>query len=361
MTGMRSARLAVRGLALAFVFVAATAAPAAAHGTAQVPATDYAVRVTSISPRLPGVHVRAVDDGARLELRNDSGTEVTVLGYADPPEPYLRVGPDGVFRNQLSPAVYWNKQPAITDTPPRGYDATKPPRWHRVSHDNVVVWHDHRAHYLGAAPGNGQSRVVLRWSVPLRAGDRTVTLAGDVRYLPPPSPGPYLLLAGLLAVALVLGGRTRAWVAALAASLVLLLLGAGVQLVGEWHATTLSLASRIGEHVYVFAGLALGVGALIWLAIRRSRPYDATPIALLAGVALLLASGLTGLPLLTHAILPTRLPESFVRVLVATTIGAGIATIVIAATRLRSPYVRAGGGQESSTTTPIFRSMYVEK
>jgi hypothetical protein len=305
--------------------------------------------------------VQAVDDGARLELRNDAATDVTVLGYADPPEPYLRVGPRGVFRNSLSPAVYWNKQPAITDTPPRGYDATKPPRWHRVSGAHVVVWHDHRAHYLGAPPSKGQPRVVLRWTVPLRAGDHTVTVAGDVRYMSPPSAGPHLLYAALLAIALIVAGRTRAWVAVLATSLVLLLAGAGVQLAGEWHATTLSLPSRIGEHVYVFAGIVLGIGALAWLAIRRSRPYDATPIALLAGVALLLASGLTGLPLLTHAVLPTTLPESLVRMLVATTIGAGIATVVISATRLRSPYGRASDDQESSTTTPIFRSMYVEK
>src|SRR3954447_15193484 len=104
----RRVSVALRCLALALLALVALASPASAHGTAQVPATDYRVEVRGLTPSITGVHVRAVDDGIRMELRNGSRTEVTVLGYANPPEPYLRIGPNGVYRNERSPAVFWN-------------------------------------------------------------------------------------------------------------------------------------------------------------------------------------------------------------------------------------------------------------
>jgi hypothetical protein len=48
--------------------------------------------------------------------------------------------------------------------------------------------------------------------------------------------------------------------------------------------------------------------------------------------------------------------------LVSVTIGVGLATVVIAATRLRQPFApRPAANQESSTATEILRSMYAEK
>ena len=44
---------------------------------------------------------------ARLELTNDTDTDVIVR--ATEGEPYLRIGPDGVFENLLSPATYINR------------------------------------------------------------------------------------------------------------------------------------------------------------------------------------------------------------------------------------------------------------
>ena len=346
----------------AMVFVALSAAPASAHGTAQVPATDYVVRVQSMTPPIPGVTLRSVDNGARFELRNDSGSDVTVLGYDPTNEPYLRIGPDGVFENVHSPAVYWNKSAFITSTPPAQYDARKAPEWRKLSSGNVARWHDHRAHYLGGSPAKGASPVVLRWTLPLEYSGNRASISGDDVFVRPSSALPYLGLAAVVAIGLFAAARRRSWPIVLAISLAVLVGAAIVQAVGEWGAVTLSVGSRIGEHIYVFAGVALGIAAIVWVLRRRGSPFDATPIALLAGLALLLASGLTGLPLLTHSEIPTTLPFAVDRTLIALTIGTGAAVVAIAATKLRPPFqARPARPQESSTATEILRSMYVEK
>ncbi|MCU1428103.1 MAG: hypothetical protein JWL83_2103 [Actinomycetia bacterium] len=357
---MAWARTAIAMLGLALGFVVVAPSPAFAHGTAQVPATDYVVSVQSVEPAIAGVTVRVVDNGARLELSNRSAMDVTVLGYDN--EPYLRVGRNGVFENERSPAVYWNKQRAIASAPPpRTYNAKQPPDWHRISRGHRARWHDHRAHYMGGTPSDG-TRVVLRDRVPLEiaGNNRAGAINIVVRYVPPPSALPSLLLAAGVAIALVVAARTRWWARVLAGSLAVLVGSALAQILGEWDAVTLSLPSRLGEHAYVFAGILLGTAAFVWILMRQGSPYDATPIALLAGVALLLASGLSGLPLLVHSELPTMYAPALERALIATTIGAGVATVLISATRLRRPF-QAGRRQESSTANAIRRSIYAEK
>ena len=71
--------------------------------------------------------VRAVA-GGQLELTNRSGQEVLVRGYRL--EPYLRVGPDGVFENQRAPSAYTNRfstAPASIPARLSASVATRPP------------------------------------------------------------------------------------------------------------------------------------------------------------------------------------------------------------------------------------------
>ena len=63
------------------------------RGRAEVPA----LRLVSVSPQPADVTVRVVENGSRVELRNSSDRDLVVLGYAG--EPYLRIGPAGVFTN----------------------------------------------------------------------------------------------------------------------------------------------------------------------------------------------------------------------------------------------------------------------
>jgi hypothetical protein len=349
MAAMSRIAVTFRAVLLAGAFTLLAGAPAAAHGTAQTPASDYEVDVSPLDARLDGITVDIDDDGSRLVLRNGTDREVTVEGYSG--EPYLRIGPDGVFRNEVSPATFWNQRESTDVAPPPEYDAEAEPRWERIAQEPVATWHDHRPHYMGAAPEGGGAQVVKRWDVPLRlAGeDGTVVVSGLIRYLPPPSPWPYVIGAVLLAGAVVTAGRTRRWPVALAGALALTVVAAALQLAGEWGAVDASAGSRVGEHVYVFAGIVLGLAAIAWMVRKRSTPYDATPLALLAGVALALASGLTGLPFLAHAVIPTTLAAPLARVLVAVCLGAGVATIVVAAMRLRGPEPATAFGAPAMT------------
>jgi hypothetical protein len=60
----------------------APATPASAHGADAPETTAFRTTVTGIAPPMRGLSVRTVEAGARLELTNDSGRTVEVLGYA---------------------------------------------------------------------------------------------------------------------------------------------------------------------------------------------------------------------------------------------------------------------------------------
>ena len=80
----------VLALVLGAGFVVVGAAPAGAHGLTGAQPSNYASRVLSVSPRIAGLTVRIRDLGARIEVRNDTASDVLVFGYSG--EPYLRVG-----------------------------------------------------------------------------------------------------------------------------------------------------------------------------------------------------------------------------------------------------------------------------
>lgn len=113
--GSAGARL--RGGALALLVIALLAlgaGPAAAHGGGDTAdGSNYDSRVAGVVEAATGTAMdggelrwRVLGNDALLELRNAGDTEVVVSGYEG--EPYLRVGPDGVFENVASPASILN-------------------------------------------------------------------------------------------------------------------------------------------------------------------------------------------------------------------------------------------------------------
>ena len=334
-------RLALVALALVVV----DAAPAAAHTASGPRPTNYRTRIVSISPSIPGLTVRVVDLGNRLELTNRSATDVIVLGYLA--EPYLRVGPGGVYENLRSPATYLDRTRAGTTPVPeiaKGTGASTPPRWHRVSASHTARWHDHRVHWMGTSPPaavradpGAFHTVNPAWTVVLRYGSSDVTVRGRLDWVPGPSGLPWLpLVAGLFVVGvLVARSQLRAALVAAVGALVAVdiahTVGAEAARAGGLVAKTLQFLGDNFVSVIVWVLAA----ATIW-AIRRRRA-EALYGVLLVGAMVALVSGLTDLSYLWKSQLPNVGPANSARAEVAIALGLGLGLAVGAVTRLLRP------------------------
>ncbi|MGH3545923.1 MAG: hypothetical protein ACRDPW_08360, partial [Mycobacteriales bacterium] len=83
------------------------AAPAQAHVAGAPAATDYRTTLERITPAVPGLSVRIVQSGTRMELHNRTGKTLEVLGYSD--EPYLKITQTTTYVNTHSPSAYRNE------------------------------------------------------------------------------------------------------------------------------------------------------------------------------------------------------------------------------------------------------------
>ena len=254
-------RVAGRAILLALALLVAAAGPASAHGIGGTDPTNYETTLTRVEPRVTGVSVEVVDLGNGLRLTNDTDHDVLVLGYEG--EPYLRIGPRGVFENRRSPATYLNRSRIPDAAVPRSADPDARPVWRQVSNGRVATWHDHRAHYMGAdrppvvQDDPGRRHVLDRWTVELRDQERTIRVHGLLVWVPPPSPWPYVALAVGVAALVVGLSRTRAWRAVLGVALAALVLCAAGHVFGHWNASTASLGTKLAESIYSIVGIAL--------------------------------------------------------------------------------------------------------
>jgi hypothetical protein len=329
-----SVRWALRLLTAVLVGLAvlAVAGPASAHVGGGAAGSDFDGRVTSVSPQLPGVTVRVLQFGDELEVVNGTARELTVPGYSD--EPYLRIGPDGVWRNRNSPATYLNlDRLGLTPLPPSA-DPDAEPDWEQVSTEPSYVWHDHRTHWMSVSlPPQVQAdptvaHTIIDWTVPMGYDGRTVEVAGTLVWEPPPPgwalwPGYALVVAaGALAG---LRARTPRPLGAL------LLVGAAAALV---HAATTpepaaSLSSHAGALVSASmpALLVAVVAVLAWWAALRGRGAMTGLLAVVVGW-LLLVQGLPDVDVLWAANVLSNGPATLARVAVSLLIGLGLGVVV---------------------------------
>lgn len=167
-----------------------TAPPALAHGRGS-DSTNFASTITD-RPDVGGLSWRVLNGDEYLELRNDSDVEVRVPGYTG--EPYLRIGPDGVFRNLNSAATYLNEDRFGQTAVPPEVNQQADPEWERISDGSTYAWHDHRIHWMAqvdppaVAANPGTVQLVNTWTVPIEIGADTFEVAGDLTWVPGPSP-----------------------------------------------------------------------------------------------------------------------------------------------------------------------------
>jgi hypothetical protein len=169
-------------------------------GVARLPAyattfSSYRTTVTGLTPALPGLTATSQANGEAITVSNTSATPVIVEGYQG--EPYLKVTSSGVWQNDLSPAVYLNKEQTIGSIPSDA-GAGKQPHWTQVSDGPRAQWHDHRIHWMGAAEppsvsaDPGEPHLISTWHIPLQVGTGKGTITGALRYVPAGHWGSYL-------------------------------------------------------------------------------------------------------------------------------------------------------------------------
>ena len=354
---MRSLQQLGATVAAALVLVLVGATPADAHTITGVAPTNYRSEIVGISPRLPGVSVCLLDLGNRVELVNKGRADVVILGYQG--EPYLRVGPSGVFENSRSPSVALNKVTATTSAtpttlPPASAGALAPPSWHRTGGGNSVRWRDRRTRWEGAAPpavnaAPGQTHLVVpQWLIGLQQGDVGATVTGTITYVPGPSPAPWLGLAAVLLVGVLAVGFLRRWGLPLSAALALIV---AVDVV---HSFGISAAShdpwlvQIGRVVLggIVATLGWIVGAAAVGPLQDEREGGIVGAAI-AGFLLAAFSGVGDFATLTRSQVPFYFSPSAARAAVAVTMGVGFGLALAALVVLRRhPELRASDDED---------------
>jgi hypothetical protein len=324
-----------------------TAPPAFAHALSGASPSNYRTRILDVEPKIPGIEMEVVEAGNRLLLTNRTTDEVMVLGYAQ--EPYLRVGPQGVFENLRSAATYTNRSRLPTAELPAkaSRDPKTPPEWRKVSADNSFRWHDHRVHWMGLQPPGpvradpGTQHVIIpAWEVPLVLGQEQVLVKGDLAWIPGPSNLPWLAIAaaaGLALAGLVLGaGAKRPGLArgALMATLALLIVLDVSRLAGLAANVGSSLVKASGQNLPAVAAWVLAVLAGVFIFRRDARVGP----ALAAGTGALFALSAFGdINVLSRSQLATDAPLWLTRLSVATGLGLGVGLLVVAFVPLLSP------------------------
>ena len=342
--------------ALVLTLLAALAGPAAAHGRGS-DATNMVARVTS-TPQIPGVSWRVYGGDEFLSVTNTSDRDLFVLAYRsageDPGEPFLRIGPDGVFENRSSPYTY-SIQDRYGATPqPPGADPDAEPQWVQISDGPTALWHDHRIHWMAptvppaVVDPDVETVIFPEWEVPFRIGDEVHIVTGDLRWVPGPSPWQWLL-GGLFATLPALAGlRTRpvpgehgdrwpglvrpaALVLGVVAALNLTHLADDVFAVPLPLSTTLVAASQ----TLLFIAIAAFAARRAWQA------GDGAFTALGVGAgALLVGQGLLYLPTLSVSQTASILPDPITRAVVALSVAQALpllAVTVMGTRRLAPP------------------------
>jgi hypothetical protein len=195
--------------ALAGMFVALTAATAAAHGGNE----KFRSQFESIRPQVPGVTIEVLNYDDRLLMINRTGKTVAITGYER--EPYARLREDGTVEvNRRSPTHYLNEERYGGTPVPNSADPKAPPQWQVVSRTGRFEWHDHRIHWMSKdtvppqVKDEDKRTKVFDWRVPIRAGSQTAALTGELYWQPAAASGvptaAIVALAVLVIVTLVL-------------------------------------------------------------------------------------------------------------------------------------------------------------
>ncbi|WP_406077158.1 hypothetical protein [Micromonospora sp. NBC_00858] len=326
-----------------------TAAPAAAHGADAPDGTDYRTRTTGVAPARPGLEVRVIEAGARVELTNRTGRPIEVIGYSG--EPYLRIGPDGVFENSRSPATYLNRTIGGDTTLPAEADPAAAPSWQRIADGTTARWHDQRALWQESAPPDAvraapdREHRVRDWTIPLRDGGDPAQIRGTLDWVPPPDAYTWwaVTIVGVLAVGALglLAAAAPAGARALSALGALLIAGGAVAVLYPVGRELDAGAQGVGGVlVGLLSGqvwsLLTGLGAIAAGCYALARRPAADFAVALAGACLALFAGVANAAVFARSIAPVPWPAEYARIMVTLVLITGAGATAAGILRLRA-------------------------
>ncbi|MBU8829769.1 hypothetical protein [Mycolicibacterium goodii] len=259
----------------------------------------------AVSPPIPGLSVEAIEDGARLRIRNDTAVEIEI--HADTVQADDVVVPAGESRTLI----------------------------------------DRRATSLDR---DLSSKSPLPWSIHMMAGTQAVIVAGEFVAAPPASYGWWTATITLGVATAVLARRARRPNVLLAATGLITALASVLHVVG----TTFAVESAPLWQTFLDA---MGLGLLVWplvvaAAVTALRGRAAGVLGVCVGAGLSVAFILPDVTEFHYAIVPFAGPVEVSRALVAVVLGMGGATAAAGAGALRALAAR----QQSKLTEPGDRS-----
>ncbi len=321
-------RIAAVGFAAIVVF-GLTAAPASAHTISGPRPTNYRSRIVEIAPTVPGLSARIIDLGNKIEVTNRSSTEITVLGYES--EPYLRIGPNGVFENLHSQATYINRT-RLGSTVPAGVDVapTATPEWKKISSGNSARWHDHRIHWMSPQPpppvaqSPGSFFHLSQLNIVLDRNGERVVIAVALDWVPGPSGLPWVPVVVVLFVVGLVGALKPNWWRVLAVLLAVIVVSDMAHAIGF----EIPRPGGNGAKVLQFLGgsfvsIAVWIAAVPTIVTLARRRVEALYGVVFVGLLAALIGGVTDLSALWKSQLPDAGPPWLTRVEVVIALGLG--------------------------------------
>lgn len=333
-------RLATTAM-LAALMTVVFAGPALAHGRG-TDASNF-LSVITAEPDLSEITFEIVNSDEYLQLTNASDVEAMVPGYSG--EPYLRIGPDGVFENRNSRATYVNGDRFGQVVVPPDVDVNADPEWRKISDDDSYAWHDHRVHWMATAQPPGvrsdpdSTQLVNQWTVPFSTGGQDYEVAGDLTWVPGGSALVWLIPALILVSIPVLYGllatkpdlQALEWKGlstAAGGTLLVIALANIVHLIDDLFATPIPLTSTLASAAQTAFFIAIAIFGAIRAIQGREGAFTALGVgsgAVFIGQGLLYFSVLSASQ--TASLLPGWLTRAIVAASVAQVIPMGIAAI----------------------------------
>ena len=319
-----SARRLLTVVLLGLLTLAVMAGPATAHGRSGE-ATNFESVILQ-APDQEGVEWEIYGGDQYLAVTNTTDVELMVTGYQD--EPYLRIGPDGVFENRASEAVYVNSDRfGEVGQIPSEVGPEFPPRWTKVSEEPTYAWHDHRIHWMSTqlppmVVDTSVETLINPWEVAYQYGDEPSKVTGELRWTPPPSPLPWLAAGFVLTAPALLGLRGRrdgdGWISALIRPAAAVLFVVSVlnitHLADDLLAIPAPLSSQVVAGVQTALFIAIGLfGAVIaW----RSREGAFTALGV-GSAGILVGQGVLYLAALRAATSASVFPDWLSRLIIS--------------------------------------------